>query len=118
MVAARAHRAERVPRTSGDEFIDREQARTGRTPRRREAVRVHGRIGVKLHITLRRRVLENEVIPLFYERDVDGLPRGWIQRMMNSINSLAWRFSAHRMVMDYVLQKYIPAAGGTSCDTV
>ncbi len=34
-------------------------------------------------------VLENEVIPLFYERDVDGLPRGWIQRMMNSISSLA-----------------------------
>ena len=41
-------------------------------------------------------------IPLFYERDVDGLPRHWIQRMMNSISSLAWRFSAHRMVMDYV----------------
>ena len=43
-----------------------------------------------------------EVIPLYYERDVDGLPRHWIQRMMNSISSLAWRFSAHRMVVDYV----------------
>jgi len=62
------------------------------------------------------RVLENEVIPLFYERDVDGLPRGWIQRMMNSISSLAWRFSAHRMVMDYVKSSYMPAAGGASCD--
>ncbi len=61
-------------------------------------------------------VIEQEVIPLFYERDVDGLPRGWIQRMMNSIGSLAWRFSAHRMVMDYVLSAYLPAAGGLSCE--
>jgi starch phosphorylase len=61
-------------------------------------------------------VLENEVVPLFYERDVDGLPRGWIQRMMNSIGSLAWRFSAHRMVMDYTKHAYLPAAGGVSCD--
>jgi starch phosphorylase len=60
--------------------------------------------------------LENEVIPLFYERDVDGLPRGWIQRMMNSISSLAWRFSAHRMVMDYTRSSYLTAAGGVSCD--
>jgi starch phosphorylase len=60
--------------------------------------------------------LDNEVIPLFYERDVDGLPRGWIQRMMNSISSLAWRFSAHRMVMDYVKTGYLTAAGGVSCD--
>jgi starch phosphorylase len=60
--------------------------------------------------------LENEVIPLFYERDVDGLPRGWIQRMMNSISSLAWRFSAHRMVMDYSKTCYLTAAGGMSCD--
>ena len=60
--------------------------------------------------------LENEVIPLFYERDVDGLPRGWIQRMMNSISSLAWRFSAHRMVMDYTKAAYLPAAGGASCE--
>jgi starch phosphorylase len=61
-------------------------------------------------------VLEKEVIPLFYERDVDGLPRGWIQRMINSIGSLAWRFSAHRMVMDYTRTAYVPAAGGLSCD--
>jgi starch phosphorylase len=60
--------------------------------------------------------LEHEVIPLFYERDVDGLPRGWIQRMMNSISSLAWRFSAHRMVMDYTKAAYLPAAGGASCE--
>jgi len=62
------------------------------------------------------RVLEQEVIPLYYDRDIDGLPRHWIKRMMNSISSLAWRFSAHRMVIDYVRTTYLPAAGGLSCD--
>ena len=61
-------------------------------------------------------VLEKEVIPLFYERDADGLPRTWIKMMMNSIASLAWRFSSHRMVMDYARACYVPAAGGVSCD--
>jgi starch phosphorylase len=61
-------------------------------------------------------VLEKQVIPLYYTRDVDGLPRGWIRMMMNSISSLAWRFSAHRMVADYVRHAYLPAAGGLSCD--
>ncbi len=62
------------------------------------------------------RVLTEEVIPLFYDRDIDGLPRYWIKRMMNSISSLAWRFSAHRMVADYVQHAYLPAAGGVSCE--
>ena len=62
------------------------------------------------------RVLEGEVIPLFYERDADGLPRRWIRMMKNSISSLAWRFSSHRMVMDYARACYVPAAGGVSCD--
>ena len=62
------------------------------------------------------RVLRDEVIPLYYDRDVDGLPRAWISRMKRAIRTLGWRFSAGRMVADYVLQSYIPAAGGTSCD--
>ena len=61
-------------------------------------------------------VLENQVIPMYYERDIDGLPRRWIQCMMNSIGLLAWRFSAHRMVMDYCRTAYVPAGGGLSCD--
>jgi len=36
--------------------------------------------------------------------------------MMNSISTLAWRFSSHRMVMDYTRQAYVPAAGGLSCE--
>jgi starch phosphorylase len=62
------------------------------------------------------RVLEQEVIPTFYDRDVDGLPQRWVKMMMNSISSLAWRFSAHRMVMDYTRHCYVPAAGGLSCE--
>jgi glycogen phosphorylase len=62
------------------------------------------------------RVLTEEVIPLFYKRDRDGLPRGWIKRMKRTIRTLGWRFNADRMVMDYTLNCYIPAAGGTSSD--
>jgi starch phosphorylase len=60
--------------------------------------------------------LENEVIPAFYDRDRDGLPRKWIRMMMNSISTNAWRFSSHRMMMDYTRHAYVPAAGGLSCD--
>jgi starch phosphorylase len=57
-----------------------------------------------------------EVIPLYYQRDRDGLPRGWIKRMKRTIRTLGWRFNADRMVMDYTEKCYIPAAGGTSSD--
>jgi glycogen phosphorylase len=62
------------------------------------------------------RVLRKEVIPLYYQRDQDGLPREWIKRMKRTIRTLGWRFNANRMVMDYTLKCYIPAAGGTSSD--
>jgi starch phosphorylase len=61
-------------------------------------------------------VLEQRIIPLFYDRDMDGLPGQWIERMMNSIATLAPRFSAHRMVKDYVTKAYLVAAGGLSSD--
>ena len=61
-------------------------------------------------------VLQREVIPLFYDRDKDGLPRGWIARVKRAIRGLGRRFSADRMVMDYVQKCYIPAAGGLSSD--
>ena len=62
------------------------------------------------------RVLNDDVIPLYYSRDLDGLPRGWIKRMKRTIRTLGWRFNADRMVMDYTLKCYIPAAGGTSSE--
>lgn len=61
-------------------------------------------------------VLEREVVALYYDRDADGLPQQWITRMMHSIHTLAHRFSADRMVIDYVNHCYLPAAGGGSCD--
>jgi glycogen phosphorylase len=62
------------------------------------------------------RVLLDEVIPLYYQVDKDGLPRGWISRMKRTIRTLGWRFNADRMVMDYTMKCYIPAAGGTSSE--
>ena len=63
------------------------------------------------------RVLHEEVIPLFFDRDDDdGLPQAWIARMKRSVRTLGWRFNADRMVMDYVEKAYIPAAGGLSSD--
>jgi starch phosphorylase len=62
------------------------------------------------------RTLEQEVIPCFYDRDNDGLPKEWINRMMHSISTLAWRFSSHRMVADYTERAYLWAAGGVTCD--
>ncbi len=58
--------------------------------------------------------LEQKVIPIYYDRDRDGLPRKWIKMMMNSISTSAWRFSSHRMVMDYTKHAYLQAAGGLS----
>ena len=82
---------------------------TGRTHANMD---VHdGRDGADLY-----RVLRDELIPLFYERDRDGLPRGWIKRMKRTIRTLGWRFNADRMVMDYTLKCYVPAAGGTSSE--
>jgi glycogen phosphorylase len=82
---------------------------TGRT---HSDMNVHDkRDGEDLH-----RALREEVIPLFYLRDRDGLPRGWIKRMKRTIRTLGWRFNADRMVMDYTLKCYVPAAGGTSSD--
>jgi starch phosphorylase len=82
---------------------------TGRT---HADMNVHDtRDGEDLH-----RALREEVIPLYYQRDRDGLPRGWIKRMKRTIRTLGWRFNADRMVMDYALKCYVPAAGGTSSD--
>ncbi len=60
--------------------------------------------------------LRDVVVPLYYDRDRDGLPREWISRVKRAIRTLGWRFSADRMVKDYLLKTYIPAAGGTSSD--
>ncbi|HUU16574.1 MAG TPA: alpha-glucan family phosphorylase [Sedimentisphaerales bacterium] len=54
-------------------------------------------------------ILENEVIPLFYTRSADNLPRAWICRVKNSIKWIAPRFNTHRMVAEYTRRFYNPA---------
>lgn len=47
------------------------------------------------------RVLEDEVIPLFFSRDADGTPSAWIEVMRRSIATSLWAFSTARMLSDY-----------------
>jgi starch phosphorylase len=56
------------------------------------------------------RVLAEEVVPRFFDRDESGLPREWIRTMKAAIESAVAPFSAHRMVRDYVLGSYVPVA--------
>jgi starch phosphorylase len=51
-------------------------------------------------------VLEREVVPLYYDRDQNGLPRKWIAMMKHSIATLAPEFNSDRMVEDYVRRIY------------
>ena len=51
--------------------------------------------------------LEDEVIPLYYDRDGSGLPRRWISMMRSAISSLTPAFSSDRMVQDYMKQAYL-----------
>ena len=54
-------------------------------------------------------ILKNEVIPLFYTRSTDNIPRAWIRRVKNSIRWITPRFSTHRMVAEYARRFYNPA---------
>jgi starch phosphorylase len=55
-------------------------------------------------------LLEKEIVPTFYERGGDDLPRGWIGRMKASIASICPYFNTHRMVQEYTTRAYVPAA--------
>jgi starch phosphorylase len=56
-------------------------------------------------------LLEHDVIPLFYNRGSDGLPRDWIKKMKASMLSLCPRFNTHRMLEEYTEWFYLPAQG-------
>jgi phosphorylase/glycogen(starch) synthase len=55
-------------------------------------------------------MLEDVVTPLFYERDVSGIPQEWMNMVKRSIMTIVPRFNAERMVMEYLQQMYLPAA--------
>ncbi len=57
-------------------------------------------------------VLEQQVIPAYYERDSEGLPRRWIETMRHSIAELGTEFGTNRMVAEYVERLYLPAHSG------
>jgi len=55
-------------------------------------------------------LLETEVIPEFYQRDEQGIPRAWVNRVRESMARLTPRFSSSRAVAEYTAQHYVPAA--------
>lgn len=56
------------------------------------------------------RLLEDEIVPMFYDRDTTGIPRAWVAKVRTSMSTLAPQFSTNRMVREYVEKLYIPAA--------
>ena len=56
------------------------------------------------------RLLENEVIPEFYDRDGEGIPKAWVARMRKSMATLTPRFSADRAVREYTENHYLRCA--------
>lgn len=55
-------------------------------------------------------LLEEEVVPSFYARDAQGIPREWVQRMRDSMSELGPQFSSNRMLIDYLEHFYRPAS--------
>ncbi len=53
--------------------------------------------------------LEKHIIPLFYDRNEKGIPMGWVQLMKESIRSLTYQYSTHRMVQEYTERMYLPS---------
>jgi starch phosphorylase len=56
-------------------------------------------------------LIEREVADRFYDRAADGLPRRWLEMVKNTLSSLGPKVLAGRMLRDYVVQLYSPAAG-------
>ncbi len=54
-------------------------------------------------------LLENEVVPLFYQRDASGVPRGWTQRIKSSLRTIGPAFCTARMLSDYLVHVYAAA---------
>jgi len=55
-------------------------------------------------------LLEEEIVPLFYQRGLDGIPRGWVEKMRAGLQRLVPIFNSHRMVQEYVSLYYLPCS--------
>jgi starch phosphorylase len=58
------------------------------------------------------RLLEEEIVPLYYRRDARGVPVEWVTHMKHAIREAGARFTARRMVQQYVREYYVPALTG------
>ena len=54
-------------------------------------------------------LLEQSVVPQFYERDEAGIPQGWVARSLHSAATIPPIFNSHRMVAEYTRKAYVPA---------
>ena len=63
-------------------------------------------------------LLETEVVPLFYDRDAEGLPRGWLERMKHALFEAGAFFTGSRMVREYTETFYLPAMRGTAGEDI
>src|SRR6267378_2790602 len=51
-------------------------------------------------------LLEAQIVPLFYDRDAQGVPRGWVEKMKHALRTAGAQFTAQRMVRHYLLEYY------------
>ena len=58
------------------------------------------------------RLLEEQVVPLYYTRNAQGVPLGWVEKMRHALRLAGSRFTARRMLQDYVQEYYAPAIEG------
>ena len=58
-------------------------------------------------------MLGKSVAPLFYDRDAEGIPQGWVDRVRHALRSLGPKVQAERMVREYVTALYVPAAASS-----
>lgn len=63
-------------------------------------------------------LLEDEIVPLFYNRDCGGTPCNWIRMVKQSIGSLVPFFSSRRMLKEYVNRMYVPAIESVKLDDI
>ncbi len=60
------------------------------------------------------RTLEQEIVPLYFDRDADGVPHGWVAVAKEAMHSSLWAFSFRRMLVEYCEQLYVPAANSNA----
>jgi glycogen phosphorylase len=58
------------------------------------------------------RLLEDQIVPLYYTRNAQGVPLGWVEKMRHALRLAGSRFTARRMLREYVQEYYAPAIHG------